>query len=101
MTPEAKVKKRVRQVLDKHEVYYFFPPANGYGRVGVPDIVCCVNGYFLAVECKAGGNKPTALQERELDKIAAAGGISMVVNEDAIDGLEAVVERLKSGGELQ
>lgn len=101
MTPEAKVKARCKKILDKHEVYYFMPAANGYGRVGVPDIICCVNGYFLAVECKAGKGKTTALQDRELDKIAVAGGISMIVNEDAIDGLEAVVERLKFKGELQ
>jgi len=101
MTPEARVKSVCKKILDKHGAYYFMPAANGYGRVGVPDIICCINGFFLAIECKAGSNKPTALQERELDKIAEAGGISMVVNEEAMDGLEAVVERLKAGGELQ
>ena len=54
MTPEASVKNEIKKMLDAHEVYYFMPAANGYGRAGIPDIVCCINGCFLAIECKAG-----------------------------------------------
>jgi len=32
-TPESKVKKRVREVLDKLGIYHFMPPANGFGFV--------------------------------------------------------------------
>ena len=82
MTPEAKVKKKVAAVLGAHRAYFFFPPANGYGRAGIPDIVGCYKGSFFAVECKAGKNTTTALQERELAKIREADGVAFVVNED-------------------
>ena len=80
-TPEKKVKAKVVEVLKAHGVYYFFPATFGMGRGGVPDIVCCYRGKFLAIECKAGAGKTTALQERELAAIKAAGGTQLVVNE--------------------
>jgi Holliday junction resolvase len=85
MTPEAKVKKKVVDVLKKHSAYYFFPATGGYGRSGVPDIVCCYRGIFVAIECKAGSNRPTALQESEMQKIRQAQGFVLVVNETNIE----------------
>lgn len=83
MTPEGKVKKDVEAVLKDNNVYYFFPAANGYGRAGIPDIVCCINGFFLAIECKAGKGTTTALQDRELGRIREHGGDAFVMREDA------------------
>ena len=87
-TPEGKVKAHVTKVLREAGVYYFFPATHGFGRSGVPDIVACVNGWFLAIECKAGKNKPTALQEAEMLKIRTAGGTTLVINEDNINELQ-------------
>ena len=87
MTPEAKVKAKVKRVLDTMGAYYFMPATGGYGRSGVPDIVGCINGQFFGIECKAGANKPTALQLKELDKIKAVGGLVFVVNEGNADEL--------------
>ncbi len=84
MTPEAKVKKKVVAVLKQHDAYFFYPVTGGYGRSGVPDIIACSNGRFIGLECKAGTNKPTPLQEKNLKDIQAAGGVSLVVNEDNI-----------------
>lgn len=95
MTPEAKVKKKVREILDELGIYYFFPPANGYGRAGIPDVIGCFNGRFIAVECKAGKGKTTALQERELERIADAGGYSVVVNEDNLAELKEQLWSMK------
>ena len=80
-TPEKKVKESVCKVLTEYGVYYFFPVTGGFGRSGIPDIVCCYKGNFLAIECKAGKNKTTALQDAEILKINRAGGVALVVNE--------------------
>jgi Holliday junction resolvase len=87
MTPEAKVKKKVVDILKTVGAYYFFPATGGFGRSGVPDIIVCLKGQFIGLECKAGNNKPTALQERELQRIADAGGQAFVINESNIDRL--------------
>ena len=93
MTPEAKVKKKVVAVLKQHKAYYFYTVTGGYGRSGVPDVIACHDGRFLGIECKAGNNKPTPLQEKNLSAIKTAGGVSLVVNEDNIN----VVEELFDG----
>lgn len=94
-TPERAVKDKVVKILKEHGVYYFFPATYGMGRSGVPDIICCVNGRFLGIECKAGDNQPTALQQRELKAIADAGGSALVVNELNIEVVASVVRILK------
>ena len=85
MTPEAKVKKKVVNILKELNAYYFYPITGGYGKSGVPDIVGCYEGRFFGIECKAGKNKPTPLQEKNLSDIKISGGISLVINEDNID----------------
>jgi len=87
MTPEGKVKAKVVKILKELSVYYFYPVTGGFGRSGVPDIICCVNGYFFGIECKAGKNTPTPLQEAEMQKIRNAGGHTLVVNELNIEEL--------------
>lgn len=93
MTPEKRVKNQVVKHLKElgEDVYYFFPATGGYGRSGVPDIVGCYKGKFFAIECKAGKNTTTALQERELANIAKAAGVGWVVNEDNIDSVRKVL----------
>jgi len=91
MTPEAKVKAKVKKLLDELHIYYFFPATYGYGRSGVPDIVGCFLGLFVAVECKAGKGKLTALQESEIAKIKKAGGFTFVAREDNIDELKGLL----------
>ena len=96
-TPEAKVKKRVREMLDKLGVYHFMPPANGFGRAGIPDIIACMDGHFIAIECKAGSGKTTALQERELNRIHNAGGTTYIARESNIDELQRILREKASG----
>jgi len=93
-TKEHKVKKKVVDLLKQHEVYYFFPATHGYGRSGIPDIVCCARGKFLAIECKAGTNKPTALQLREIALIQKAKGYAFVINEDNIEELHTTIKEI-------
>jgi hypothetical protein len=92
MTPEAKVKKKVKMVLDNLGAYYFSPMTGGYGNSGVPDIVACYEGFFVAVECKAGKGKPTLLQLDNLKRIDASGGFSVVVNESNVEQLREYIQ---------
>jgi hypothetical protein len=64
------------------------PTTGGYGASGVPDIIACWQGKFVGIECKANGNKPTALQQKHLRDISISGGISLVIDETNIDMLE-------------
>lgn len=94
MTPEGKTKALVVTLLKDERVYHFFPATHGYGRSGIADIVACVAGKFLAIECKAPGKKPTALQLREIDRVRLAGGTAVVVSDEG--SLEALRRWLKN-----
>ena len=90
-TPEKKVKDKVVAQLKALGAYYFYPVTGGFGRSGVPDIVGCHRGRFFGIECKAGKNKPTKLQELNLKQIKDAGGIALVINEDNINDVTRIL----------
>jgi Holliday junction resolvase len=90
-TPESKVKKKVVALLKAAGAYYFYPVTGGFGASGVPDIIVCHKGRFIAIECKAGTNKPTKLQQKNIADIIANGGVALVVNEINIDDVSRVL----------
>lgn len=86
MKNEGDVKKIVKQVLNSTpNCWWFMPPANGYGRAGIPDFVGVVNGLGFAVETKFGKGTTTAHQNKELEAIAQAGGEAWIVRETSVD----------------
>lgn len=89
-TKESLVKAKVKAILKELGAWYCMPMGSGYGRSGVPDIICCFgyNGLFLAIECKAGKGKTTALQDREIQRIKDAHGVALIVNEENVDALK-------------
>jgi hypothetical protein len=91
-TPEKKVKAKVVTQLKMLGAYYFYPVTGGYGASGVPDIIVCYKGRFFGLECKANGNKPTALQQMNLEKIAAQGGIALVIDETNVNDVKTILE---------
>lgn len=80
---EGDVKKFVKAVfaLVGPDLWYFMPPANGFGRSGIPDFVGWAYGAGFAVETKFGKNTPTANQQREIANGITAGGACWIVNE--------------------
>jgi predicted AAA+ superfamily ATPase len=91
MTPEKRIKNKVVAQLKQLRAYYFYPVTGGYGASGVPDIVVCHKGRFIGIECKAGKNKPTKLQELNLKQIADAGGIALVINEENVNDVTHIL----------
>ena len=83
-TPEAKVKDQIKKILNEHNIYYAMPHGAGFGNAGVPDFLCCWKGKFLAIEAKAKDGAITALQDKNLDEIDKAGGVTWVINETNI-----------------
>jgi Holliday junction resolvase len=98
LTPEAKVKAKIKAILKAYDVYYAMPIGTGYGSSGVPDFLCCVRGRFLAIEAKAGKGKTTALQDKNIKQIIASGGLAIVVNETNIEDLEFLLKHVLRGG---
>lgn len=94
MTPEGKVKAGVKKVLKDLNAYYVMPMGTGFGNAGVPDFIVCYRSKFVGIECKAGGNKPTALQYKNLKDIQDCGGVALVVDESNINQLREVLRSI-------
>ena len=92
LTPEGRVKARLKKHLDAMGIYNFSPVQNGMGRAGIPDVIGCYEGRFVAFECKAGKGKTTPLQDRELAAIQAAKGLAFVINENNVDNIKELLQ---------
>lgn len=84
MTPEGKVKTKIKLLLDDYHgsVYYYMPVPGGYGRPTL-DYLGSANGWFFAIEAKAPGKSPTARQQGTIEEIAEAGGRVFKIDGDA------------------
>lgn len=95
MTPEGKVKAQIKDVLNKHGIWYFMPRGTVLGSTGIPDFICCVNGLFLGIEAKAAGGKLSAMQTQQINRIQTQGkGNVMVVYPSNFDMFEEAIRRM-------
>ena len=101
MTPEAKVKAKVKKFLSEVGAYYAMPVGTGFFSSGVPDFLVCKQGLFYGIECKAKGGKPTALQLKNLDDIRKAGGVALVVDESNVDKLKELFSEEGKGQQVR
>lgn len=89
MPNEKAVTKRIIRAVEKYDpdIWIMKVHGGGYQRAGIPDLLFCVNGMFLAVEVKhrKPGESPQALANRvsprqkiEIEAITRAGGTAIV-----------------------
>lgn len=78
--PETKFREKFRALLNKiPNCWVESIQQKTIG--GTPDLLLCVNGFFVGLELKAAdGIEPSALQRLKLEKIAQAGGLGIVVS---------------------
>ena len=93
MTPEGIVKAKIVKILKAYGVYYFMPAGTTRGRSGIPDIICCSKGRYVAIEAKSATGKVSELQKYELEKIANAGGVALVINGENMNELTDALEK--------
>lgn len=97
MTPEGKVKAKVKRLLDHYRPRYeFWPVPYGYGASTL-DCILCYRGQFIAIETKAPGKKPTDRQKMIMRQMVAAGGAVFLVDGEngELEKLEAHLESIK------
>lgn len=80
MTPEGKVKAKVKTVLKRFGAYYHMVVQNGLGAPSL-DFVGCHGGMFFAVETKAGNKDMTERQKQTASTMQEAGATVFLVNE--------------------
>lgn len=85
MTPEGRVKKKVKALLGKYPLLWqHWPVQTGFGA---PTLDCtgCYCGMFFAIETKAPGEKLTPRQELTKRDMVRAGGEVFVIGEHELE----------------
>lgn len=67
-------------------------PGGTYGKKGIPDILVCYKGRYIAIEAKTHEGKFSKWQNTRKAQIEAAGGI--VIYARSVDDVRRVIESL-------
>ena len=90
---EKDITNKILKYLRSLDKCYFFKEHGGsYGRSGIPDIICCYQGRFVAFEVKPAHGRTTVLQDVNIKNIHKAGGLAVVVR--SLDEVKSVLKEL-------
>ena len=92
---EKLFENKVKQFLKKKGCWYVKYWGGGtFTKSGIPDLLICCNGYFLAVELKSSKGKVSELQNHQIEQIKKAGGIAMVLYPKDFDEFQFLINEL-------
>ena len=96
MAAEKTFENKIKKFLESQGAWYVKFFANSFTKSGIPDILACVNGYFVGIEVKAQNGKPSELQLYNIRKIREAGGFAWIVYPSGYEKLKSYLQGLKS-----
>lgn len=95
MAQEKNFENKIKKYLEDRGCWFVKYFANRMTKSGIPDILACVNGYFVGIEVKANNGKPSELQIWNRDKIRQAGGISIVLYPNQFEDFKLLIRDLQ------
>ena len=75
---EKVFENKIKKLLKEKQAYYVKFFGCGITTAGTPDILACVNGHFIGIECKADNGRLSEMQRLKLKTIQSSGGIGIV-----------------------
>lgn len=91
---EKLFENKIKKFLKSKGAWYVKFFANAYTPSGIPDILTCLNGYFIGIEVKAENGIVTELQSQNLKKIARSGGIGILLYPSGFDNFKNYIEKV-------
>lgn len=101
LAAEKNFENKIKQFLGNHNCWHVKFFANAYTKAGVPDILACVNGYFVAIEVKAPNGSPSELQKFNVKQINKNDGFAVIVKPEQYDDLTYMLHCLRHRDEYQ
>lgn len=96
MAKEKDLENKVKQFLKDNGCWYVkYWGGGGYTRSGVPDLLICCTGIFIAVELKAPKGTPSDLQIRQLQKIRDSGGLAILLYPKDLELFKNLIRGIK------
>ena len=94
MTEKQFQTKVIKHLKSLPKTWFFKVWGGGFQRSGIPDIIACVNGVFVAIELKAEVGKATELQMLNVRQINAAGGIAIILYPAGFESFKKIIEEV-------
>lgn len=94
MAAEKNFENRLKKFLEEEGCWFVKFFANAYTKSGIPDILCCCNGYFVGIEVKAPNGKPSELQKMNVRKINESNGIGVVLYPNQFEDFKKLIDHL-------
>ena len=98
---EKNFENHIKAYLKRYNCYHVKFFANGFTKRGVPDILACINGYFVGIEVKSDDGKPTDIQLHNVDQIRKSGGYAWVVYPSGWDKCKQLINRILDGKSIK
>lgn len=96
MSGQEKIfENQIKSYIKKIGGWCYKTMGNAYTVNGVPDVLACINGHFIAIEVKSENGKPSPLQLAKISEIRNAGGIAHVVYPSGWMKLKAILDGIK------
>lgn len=79
---EKSLENKIKKHLGSHGHYFVKVHGSLFQRVGIPDIIACINGKFVGIEVKNpnGKGKASKVQEFNLDLIQKSDGYTLLTD---------------------
>ena len=100
MASEKNFENKIKSFLKENNAWFVKFFANRMTKVGVPDILACVNGYFIGIEVKAQNGRPSELQLWNVSKIKESEGFAVVLYPNQFEDFKALVHKLMLNDEV-
>lgn len=92
MAEEKDIENKIKAYLKDAGAYVVKHHGGLFSASGVPDLLCCYKGMFIAFEVKAKKGKATPLQKVHIHRIVDAGGRAYIVK--SLREVEEIIETL-------
>ena len=93
MGPEKTFEDKVKKFLNEQNCWHVkYWGGGGFTKSGIPDLLICCNGRFIAAEIKAEKGKPTVLQLVTLKRIHESGGIAVLLYPEGFELFQSLIK---------
>lgn len=92
MAEKTLVNAIIKYLKSLDDCFCFKEHGGIYGTAGIPDIICCYRGAFIAFEVKTQKGRATELQKATIARINAAGGTAVIVR--SVDEVKNIIKRM-------
>ena len=91
---EKTFQTKLIKLIEKNNGYVVKFNASAISKIGVPDLLACINGKFVGLEVKKENGKPSEIQLWNIKKKKKSGGIAMVVKPSDYENIEKLIKKL-------